>query len=108
MQPARAIGITLVGTIILLVFSSFVTNNGKDVVSHRICPIVLEAQRQCKLPPQDRKKSAAIEHASTGSGMIRAVREMVSDAAIISKCKIDPSEISRLCQKYRLAALQHP
>ena len=108
MQPARAIGITVVGTIILLIFSSLITNNGKEIVSHRICPIVQEAQRLCKLPPQDRKKSAAIEHASTGSGMIRAVREMVSDEAIITRCKIDPSEVSRLCQKYRLVASQHP
>ena len=107
MQPARAIGITIAGIFSLLVLSSIITNNGKEVVSHRICPIVQEAYRQCKLPPQDRKQTAAIEHASTGAGMIRAVREMVSDEAIIAKCKIDPSEVSRLCQKYRLASLNH-
>ena len=105
MQPLRAIGFTLIGFFVLLFLSSFLSNSGKEVVSNRVCPVVQEAYRLCKLPPQDRKRTTAIVHASSGLGMIQAVRELVADEAVAARCRIDPSEVSRLCQKYRLDAL---
>ncbi len=107
MQPIRAIGFTFIGIFVLIILSSFLSNSGKETISSRICPIVEEAYRQCNLPPQDRKKTTAIIHASTGTGMINAVRELVSDNVIQQTCGVDPSEISRLCQKYRLEILKN-
>ena len=104
MNPLRAIGLTIGVVIVLLLLSSLITVNAKDTATSRICPVAQEALRQCKMCAQDRTAMAAAVHASTGAGMIQSVRLLLSDDAVVRKCRIDPGEVFRLCNSYRLQA----
>ena len=104
MNPLQAIGFSIGGVIVLLLLSSLVTANTKDTATSRICPVAQEALRQCKMCAQDRTPMAAAVHASTGAGMIQSVRLLLSEDAVVRKCRIDPGEVFRLCNQYRLQA----
>ena len=107
MKPLHSIAYSL-GTffVIILLFSN-VSNQGQEIISERICPVVEEAYNQCLLPQQDKSISQAISHSSKGLGMIEAVRGLVSDDAVKNTCNIDPAEVKRICTKYHHESLNY-
>jgi len=106
MQPVQAISISVAGTFLLVIFLSLFSNTGQDSAPQRICSVVQESMRLCKLPAQDRARTVAIDHASRGSGMVKAVRELFTDEAVAKKCNINMYDIDRLCQQVRLKAME--
>jgi hypothetical protein len=101
MQPVKAISTTIAGTFLLVILFSFFTNTGERAAPHSVCAVIKEATRLCKLPLQDRAKSAALDHVAQGYGMAKAIRESFSDDIIQKRCNVSMYNVDSMCQDVR-------
>lgn len=101
MQPVKAISTTIAGTFLLVILFSFFTSTGERAAPHSVCAVIKEATRLCKLPLQDRAKSAALDHVAQGYGMVKAIRESFSDDIIQKRCNVSMYDVDSMCQDVR-------